>query len=79
MEQEQSQSWRYISPTPFLAPFHTSTKGNTFRIIMEESLRIYVGNLPYTAQRVDIEKLLADNDISLYDFSPNISHGKIRC
>lgn len=50
-----------------------------FRPNMEDSLRLYVGNLPYTAQRMDVEKLLADNDISLYDFFPNIPYGNIRC
>lgn len=31
-----------------------------------ESPRLYVGNLPYVAQREDIEKLFAENHVDMY-------------
>lgn len=33
---------------------------------MEDTLRLYVGNLPYAAQKNDIEKLFSENNIPMY-------------
>lgn len=32
----------------------------------EENPRLYVGNLPYTAQKTDVEELFAKNGIQVY-------------
>ena len=35
------------------------------RALMEDNLRLWVGNLPYVAQKVDLENLFSSNGISV--------------